>query len=612
MKNLAEHFLRRKGWMILFIFLVTFTAYSYMLPANFKTMDDQGSIVNNEDIKSFANIGKIFRRSFFEGNYYYRPLVYLSYMTEYHFFGLNPLFYNLVGILLHVATAIIVLFLISHIFKDLSVGFFVALLFAIHPIAWEVAANVSGRPIGLCGFFSAAALLLYCLSRGGRKGKTCYFLSLCSFLLALLAKEAAIVFPLVLLSFECCFRKKSKGEFLLFLRRLVPFVVVLILYIILRKTLGMTKYFPWPSWTEHILGITTFLRAVITYLRLFIWPVGLHFDRSRRLLTGAMDPDFIFTLVFFTVLGFTVLLFRKKLKKEFFFFVGWFFINLIPVSQIVAIGVHPGYISAAEHFLYLPSIGAFVLMVLSARWVYQQALERRILSGSILNLAVVGWFIFLFLMTIEQNIFASSEFTMLKRSIDCNPDNARTQWSLALNYAQRGYFKEAGEHFRASVELEPQNVISRIGLGKALCDQDRYLEGIGEYEKIKDAGKWKDLLTENLRRSYALVIQKYRKALEKYPDDARLHYSLGVVYSKRGQIEQAIDQYEEAVGLDPHLTDALFNLASSYEAIGRFPEAISNYERLIAQKTVPDNLRGYGQQHLDLLRRQSGAGEKSQ
>ena len=88
------------------------TAYSFMLSAPFKTMDDEFSIVNNFNIKSFQNTAQILGSSFFNGNAYYRPLVSLSYMLEYHFFDLNPLFYNLDNLLLHLATSISVFFIV--------------------------------------------------------------------------------------------------------------------------------------------------------------------------------------------------------------------------------------------------------------------------------------------------------------------------------------------------------------------------------------------------------------------------------------------------------------------------------------------------------------------
>ena len=77
---------------ILIVLVLGFTAYSFVLEAPFKTMDDNSSIVNNSDIQDISNIKRIFTSSFFGDSHYYRPLVSLSYMLEYHFFGLNSFY----------------------------------------------------------------------------------------------------------------------------------------------------------------------------------------------------------------------------------------------------------------------------------------------------------------------------------------------------------------------------------------------------------------------------------------------------------------------------------------------------------------------------------------
>ena len=199
-------------WMLALIAVLEVTAYSFMLSAPFKTMDDEFSIVNNFNIKSFQNTVQILGSSFFNGNAYYRPLVSLSYMLEYHFFDLNPLFYNLDNLLLHLATSISVFFIVFIIFKNCWMGFFTALLFAIHPVHWEAVSNIPGRSILLCAFFNLNAFLFFCLSRRDEAiPRLCayglYVLSLIFFFLALLSKESAVVLPFILLSYQFFLRK---------------------------------------------------------------------------------------------------------------------------------------------------------------------------------------------------------------------------------------------------------------------------------------------------------------------------------------------------------------------------------------------------------------------
>ena len=83
------------GCMVVLIAVLTLTAYSFVLSAPFKIMDDQVSIVENRAIGDFSNIKQVFTSGFFGDHTFYRPLVALSFMTEYRLFGLNYFFYNL-------------------------------------------------------------------------------------------------------------------------------------------------------------------------------------------------------------------------------------------------------------------------------------------------------------------------------------------------------------------------------------------------------------------------------------------------------------------------------------------------------------------------------------
>src|SRR5262245_8272604 len=99
--------LNKASMRILFIVGLTFLAYSFALQGSFKTMDDEVSIVKNEDIRSFKNIGKLLTSSFFGDKSYHRPMVMISFMTEYHFWGLNALYYYVTNIFLHTINALL-------------------------------------------------------------------------------------------------------------------------------------------------------------------------------------------------------------------------------------------------------------------------------------------------------------------------------------------------------------------------------------------------------------------------------------------------------------------------------------------------------------------------
>jgi hypothetical protein len=143
------------------IIVLGFIAYGCMLQSPFKTMDDRMSIIRNPMIKSTRNVPAIFREGYFHDQYYYRPLVNLSFMGEYQAFGLKSFFYNLDNLILHILNALLVFLLVSRLTNNDTVGFWTGLLFVMHPVQWEAVCNVPGRAILLSAFFVLITFILF-------------------------------------------------------------------------------------------------------------------------------------------------------------------------------------------------------------------------------------------------------------------------------------------------------------------------------------------------------------------------------------------------------------------------------------------------------------------
>lgn len=575
-------------WPLFFLAVLTFAVYSFAVNGSFKTMDDEYSIVKNDKIKSFKNLPEVMTSAFFSGNSYYRPLVSVSFMKEYFFFGLNPVPYYIDNILLHILNTLLVFGILYQLTRREQTALAVAALFALHPIHWEAVSNIPGRAILLCAFFYLLSLFFFLLS--DRK-KLFSYLSLAAFALALLCKESAGVLPALLLSLMYFVKKKEGGSWIAhFFKTLAPYFVVIIGYVAVRKVLGITTLFMWRSPPEFVLGFITFLKSVIIDLRLLLLPIDLYFDRSQPMFLTFADPEVVLTVLFFVLLAALIWKRRGDLTGLEAFMITWFFIELLPVSQIVTtIGVQPGYISTAEHFLYLPSIGFFTLAVLFFERFKIFNLKAKWLSTPVLRFGVTGVFAFFVLLTVQYSLYSSSETAMFERTLSINPTNTRIRNSLALSYAKRNRFDLAEENFRRVLDVEPFNDRARVGLGKALCDQGKYWEGVREYEKAQNSGgALKSLLDENLKSTLMFLISRYDHFLRSHPDNARAYHSLGVVYSKLGDPGRAVTHYEKAIAIDGNLKDSVFNLASTYEALGARDKAIALYQKVLLLRTGAD------------------------
>jgi len=394
---------------------------------------------------------------------------------------------------------------------------------------------------------------------------------------------------------------------------ILPFFFIIGIYMFVRQSLGITETYPWRSVSEHILGFLTFLRACLTYLRLLVWPVDLHFDRAQEMFLTFRDPQLWATIVLYITSGTFLLKYRKRLTKPLLFFMAWVCIELFPVSQMITtIGVRPGYISAAEHFLYMPIIGAFVLLVFAVRKLYRFVQEKGTCSVNVCRFAVVGVLLFFMLITVRQSFDARSALTMFRRSLEYNPNNTRILYSMGIEMANRKNYEEAEQYFRKALAGEPHHLISRIALGRALYDQEKYVEAVNVYETIKDAGQWDQLLEKNLNEAYQIIIEQYQQWIVESPGNAQLHNSLGVYYLRSKLTEKGIEQYKLAVAIDPVYKNALFNLASSYEALGELGWAVAYYERLVALNAEKDYLDRYAYEHLGKIYKSQGETQKAQ
>ena len=134
----------------------------------------------------------------YEGHYW--PLLYTTFWLEHKLWGLTPLGYHLVNLLLHTGAVL----LLWRLLRQLGVpgAWFAAAVFAVHPLHVESVAWVIGRKDILVTLFYLSSVLAYVrfaeMPRGGRRGGQ-YLLAMALFVLGLLSKSVTITLPVALL-----------------------------------------------------------------------------------------------------------------------------------------------------------------------------------------------------------------------------------------------------------------------------------------------------------------------------------------------------------------------------------------------------------------------------
>ena len=136
-----------------------------------------------------------------------------------------------------------------------------------------------------------------------------------------------------------------------------------------------------------------------------------------------------------------------------------------------------------------------------------------------------------------------------------------------------------------------QNLDTAISLFNLALGQDRSYAlaeaGLGEaywrkYELTKDA-QW----AEQAKKSSAAAVGLNDKL-------AQVYVTLGMIHTGRGRYEEAIQNLQKALALDPINSDAFRELAKTYQQMGRLKDAESTYMNAIAVRP------GYWGTHNDL------------
>ena len=493
---------------IVLIILLGIISYGNSLDGKFVT-DDHRLIKNNVYIKNWSNLPKIFTGNTYEkrsGEKYefYRPVRLATYMIDYSLWGLNVRGYHFINISLHILVVLAIYWLISILFKDNILSFLTSALFIVHPIHSETVAYISNRADMLVVLFMLLCFIFY-IKQLDSKDIGTYILMSASYVLALLSKENSLILPALLLLYHYTFKKKIK------IRVIIPVLAITFGYAMLRLSFlksDSTDIF----WANTVFQrIPGFFVAICNYVKLLLVPFNLHMDYGTELFNFT-DPGAIVGIILLT----SSLLYAAKVRRSnglIFFSISWFFLTLLPVSNI-----YPLFSYMAEHFLYLPSIGFFLLLAKGLCYLYKNK-EVRIL----VTIFILGLLTFSSFLTVRQNEYWREPMSTHKRTLEHNPHSKVAIFNLAVIYGRIGRYEEAIEFYKKVIEINP-------GYAKAYSNL-----AVLYYETGNKAE----------------AIELYKKAIEIDPNYIKAYNNLGAVYYDMGKKEEAIKLYKKVREINP-------------------------------------------------------------
>jgi tetratricopeptide (TPR) repeat protein len=189
---------RRDSLFIAALLLLTFATFWPVGSLGFIGYDDLDYVYKNPMVQSGLNVDSAVWA--FTTNYAsnWHPVTWLSLMLDSQLFGLNPHAFHWMNLGIHAANTVLLFVWLSGVTRARWRSFFVAALFAVHPLHVESVAWIAERKDVLSGFFFMLILLGY--TRYSRKPTTRNLVLVCVlFALGLMAKPMLVTVPLVLL-----------------------------------------------------------------------------------------------------------------------------------------------------------------------------------------------------------------------------------------------------------------------------------------------------------------------------------------------------------------------------------------------------------------------------
>src|SRR5262249_45724899 len=167
-------------------------------------------VLQNTALKS-ADLKTVLTTSM-QGNVH--PLTMLTLFINYLISGENAWSYHLFNLVLHLVNCLLVFRLAMSLSKgNRVIAFTTAILFGIHPVHVESVAWVSERKDVLYGLFFVAGLITY-TKYVDSNSRRHYWLSILYFVLSLLSKPSAVIFPLALLCIDLLRTRKLTAQLL--------------------------------------------------------------------------------------------------------------------------------------------------------------------------------------------------------------------------------------------------------------------------------------------------------------------------------------------------------------------------------------------------------------
>jgi tetratricopeptide (TPR) repeat protein len=548
------------------------------------------------------------------------PLTLTTFWAEHAVWGLNPLPYHLVNVLMHGLSAV----LLWRVLRSLRVqgAWLGAALWALHPVAVESVAWITEMKNTESVLFFLLSMLFFVRwlrtkDLGGRtRGRWSYAFSLLFAALAMAAKSSAVILPVVLCL--CAWWIEAGWHWRTVARTVPIFLMAIAAGALSLWTQGLQlATVSDPRWVRTWLErLATAGDAVWFYLGKLLWPHPLSSNYPRWQIDAGQWVSYLPLLAVIAILS--IFWLRRELwSRACFFAFAYFIVALLPTLGLIDAYIFR-YSLVFDHFQYLASIGLLALagtgLVQLSDFIIPKRpwLQSALFAGLLLIVGMASW---------QRTWVYQSEDAFWTDTLAKNPDSwmahnnlgnallqkgqlddAVAQYQKVLgiyaNYAQahsnlgvalfqKGQLDDAVAQYQKALEINPNYAEAHYDLGNALVHKGQLDDAVAQFEKA--VGINPDYAQAHYNLSNALIqkgqlddaLVHYQKALELNPNYPEAHNNLGNVLVQKGQLDDAVAQYQKALELNPNYPEAHSNLGNALVQKGQLHDAVAHYQKAL-------------------------------
>ena len=563
------------------------TGYDYI------NLDDHLYIPENPMVSSGFSWGGVHQAFTAVYEQWWLPLLWISYMADIELFGAGPFGHHLVNVLLHAVNAGLLFWALFRMTGARWRCFFVAALFAWHPLRMESVAWITERKDVLSGVFFMLALLAHVRDAAPpparRMGRVFALM-----LLGLMAKSSVVVLPFLLLLLDYWplgrggdpWGRGSWGRWRPLVAEKIPLFALSAIFIVLTLITHGT------AGGEHVdtslaNRLTLIAPNYWSYLGKIFWPARLTILYPTNVATS-----WIVRLL--APLGLLILTgcawhFRKAKPV---LMVGWlwFLMAMAPVVR----GIRFDELSAfSDRYTYLPGIGIGWILAWAAAELTEKSRRLKgpvaVACGLVLSACLVR--------AHEQLPWWRNSLVMFQRAAQLAPESHFVRNSLGLALVETGRVEEGAAQLEQALRLLPGHPVYLSHLGAALLKLGRAEDALAlQNEAIRLRPN--DANYHNNRGKALMALGRkdeaqgaYEEALRLAPAHPEAHYNLGFLFYEGGRAQDARPHFQAAVAGRPGNATMWFNLGMAQAALGNYAAAISGVRRALALEPQMPNAR---------------------